>query len=205
MYIEMIDLLRCPRDHEETWLVAAFTKMEARFVIEGKLGCPVCSASYSIEKGIADLRESISPRSRDRSQGESVDADLAMRIAAMLGLTRPNTLVSISGGEAALATVISELTECRVVALDPPVALCDTDKVARVLAGSRIPLASSSLDGLLVTGTADRLSDASRVLKPGGRLVTGTNAPLPAGFRELARDDLYVVAESVGPIVRLSR
>ena len=32
----MIDLLRCPREHEETWLVAAFNRMEGRFIVEGK-------------------------------------------------------------------------------------------------------------------------------------------------------------------------
>ena len=55
MHIELIDLLRCPREHEETWLVAAFTRIQDRVVSEGRLGCPVCSAAYPIESGIANF------------------------------------------------------------------------------------------------------------------------------------------------------
>lgn len=206
MYIELIDLLRCPRNHEEIWLVAAFSDMDGRFVVDGKLGCPVCSASYRIENGIADLRDpaaSLLPRVERATVDD--DADLVMRIAAMLGLTRPNSLIALSGAEAILSQELSELTECRVVALDSAETIGDSEKVARVRAGFRIPLAMSSLDGLLITGSAGRLSDASRVLKPGGRLVANVGFPLPAGFNELARDEHYFAAESVGPIVTLSR
>jgi uncharacterized protein YbaR (Trm112 family) len=211
MYIELIDLLRCPRDHEETWLVAAFTKMDGRYVVTGALGCPACSASYAIEKGIADLRDHPSGGVRI-AEADPIDdvparntTDSALRVAAMLGLTRPDSLIALRGREAALAVELSELTECRVIALDPADSLYDTERVARVLAGGRIPLAESSLDGIVLTAGPARPDDAARVLKPTGRLVVSADAMVPAGFRELARDSTYIVAESVGPLVQLSR
>ena len=55
MFIELIDLLRCTKPHDETWLVAAFNTVSNRFVQEGKLGCPTCSAEYWIRDGVGDF------------------------------------------------------------------------------------------------------------------------------------------------------
>ena len=56
MFIELVDALRCPRTHEESWLVLAASRIEARHIQEGALGCPVCRAEYPIRDGIVDLR-----------------------------------------------------------------------------------------------------------------------------------------------------
>ena len=55
MFIEMIDLLRCVNAHEDTWLVASFSEVTNRIVTRGTLGCPVCSAEYPIQDGVADF------------------------------------------------------------------------------------------------------------------------------------------------------
>jgi len=207
MYIELIDLLRCPREHDDTWLVAAFTKMDGRFIVTGKLGCPVCNSTFAIEKGRADLRL---PDARD--QGEHAaksltghDPDSAVRLAAMLGLTRPGSLAVLSGAESSLARAVSELTDCRVIVLDPSDAIPDSERIAGIFAGRRIPLAAASVDGIVTTDSGAGLSDAVRVLKPGGRLVTSIQFALPPNCRELARDESYIVAELVGPLLKLSR
>src|SRR2546430_12044415 len=51
----MIDLLRCVNEHEDTWLVASFRQITNRMVIEGTLGCPICSAEYEIVNGVPDF------------------------------------------------------------------------------------------------------------------------------------------------------
>ena len=55
MFIELIDQLRCINEHPDTWLVASFQTVSNRFVLEGSLGCPSCSAQYPIHEGIADF------------------------------------------------------------------------------------------------------------------------------------------------------
>ena len=55
MFIELVDALRCPRTHEESWLVLAASRIEARHIQEGALGCPVCHAEYSIRGGVVDF------------------------------------------------------------------------------------------------------------------------------------------------------
>jgi len=202
MHIELIDLLRCPREHEETWLVAALNAVQDRYVIKAKLGCPVCGATYFIRNGIADLRQEESVTSGDESISSGTDA--AMRIAAFLNLTRPGSLVALEGRYANLARAISEMTECRVIALNPSSPLDDSEQAASVLCDSRFPLATASLDGIALS--QDKLiADVARVLKSWGRVVVGAATNLPAGLMEIARDENAIIAESIGTIVPLRR
>ena len=55
MFIELTDHLRCPADHEESYLVLLPDRMEERSVREGRLGCPVCGRTYTLADGILDL------------------------------------------------------------------------------------------------------------------------------------------------------
>ncbi len=202
MHIEMIDLLRCPKEHEETWLVAAFTKIDDRFVIEAKLGCPVCNANYVISDGIADLRPERTERPGPRANED--DPESAMRVAAFLNLTVPNSLVVLEGTYATHARQIAEMTQCRVIVLNPDRAVKESETVGLVLADSRIPLASNSVHGVAIEKET-LLNDAARVLRPRARITTPTTNELPAGMMELARDDHDIVGESVGPVVTLRR
>ncbi len=209
MYIELIDLLRCPRVHEESWLVAAFYKMQDRFVIDGRLGCPVCSATYSISDGVADFREEKAdfvPHGQAAHVNNSEDE--AMRAAAMLGLIKPGSVAVLVGSDADLAGQVSELTQARVLALNSATRQSEErENVAAVLSSTRFPFAEASIDGVMLgRGTAaSAVAESVRVLKPGGRLVADAGLVLSGSLRELARDDRYVVAESTGPLLTLSR
>ena len=203
MFIETIDLLRCPREHEETWLVAAFTKMNGRFVVEGSLGCPICEATYVISNGIADFTGESSPRAT-MSNNESDDPEQAIRLAAFLNLVRPGSTVVLEGDQAVHAGAIANITQCRVIVLNPSHDVIETEQTSTIHAGDRIPLGTSTVDGVAATSAAI-IADAARVLKPGSRLVAPASFPLHPGLTELARDDTSIVAEAAGPLIRLSR
>lgn len=206
MYIELIDLLRCPRVHPDSWLVAAFSRMDGRFVVEGKLGCPVCSATYRIRDGIADLTEAEYESTHVGTGLGPPDEEGAMRAAALLGLTKPNALVVLAGDAAFLAQQVSDLAEARVIALEPAARIVESEKVAVVLTDARLPFAPTSVDGIMLDeSTTAFASDASRVLRQGGRLIVPQGTPLPAGFRQLAADDMEIVAEFIGELISLSR
>ena len=208
MHIELIDLLRCPRDHADSWLVAAFNRIENRFVIEGKLGCPVCSATYFIRDGVADLRETGEPVSATQAKPNSTGSgqEAAMRAAALLNLTKPNSLVILAGNSAHLSDEVSRLAEARVIALNPTTSVDETERVAVVLKGTRLPFARSSIYVLCLDETAAAfVEDASRVLRQGGRLIAPASTALSHAFRELARDENEIVAESIGELISLSR
>ena len=199
MHIELIDLLRCPKDHEETWLVAALTAVQDRFVIKAKLGCPVCGVSYSIPNGVADLR--IQPGDHSPSH-TTTDSDDAVRIAALLNLTRPGAVAVLEGDHAAVAQNVSDMTESRIIAINPAAGVEDSETVAAVLCDARIPLASDSVIGV-VCESASIIQDVPRVLRNGGRALLPAAAVIPAGLTEITRDDRNVLVESVGTIVEL--
>src|SRR3954463_6973497 len=101
MFIELVDALRCPRTHEESWLVASATRMDARHIVSGTLGCPVCLAEYPIEEGVVDFREE---RGAVAPVGDDVSADDAMRIAAMLDLADAKGFAVLLGAWGSIAS-----------------------------------------------------------------------------------------------------
>jgi uncharacterized protein YbaR (Trm112 family) len=210
VYIELIDLLRCPNDHDESWLVAAFNKMEGRFVIEGKLGCPVCNASYPITTGIADMRGDAlpDPETSDAGRSSVEDEATALRIAAMLGLTRAGSIAVLVGVSPDIPGIVAEMTSTRVIGVNPTSAVHDEkENVALVYSGARLPFASASVDGIMLSSNASTgdVQEAVRVLATGGRLVAPATVELAGNLRELARDEHHIVAEFTGPLLSLSR
>ncbi|MFN2602714.1 MAG: hypothetical protein ABR582_08175 [Gemmatimonadaceae bacterium] len=201
MYIEFIDLLRCPEPHEESQLVAAFNRVDGRHVIDAKLGCPVCAAEFFIRDEVAifdDVTAFPPPILLDDSYG--------MRISAFLDLIAPGKVVLIAGDFARIATSVAKSSGARVISLNSPSAAHLIDDVAEIRASSRIPLASNSLDGIALDeshSTPDFLTEAARLLKSGGRLYKKSSAQLPPQFRELAAGDQEVVGELVGALVTL--
>lgn len=229
MHIELIDLLRCPRQHEDSWLVASFARMEGRLVVEGTLGCPVCGEQYPIRDGIPEFdppEQKISGKAREQAAARypipgtrypvpvtrpatgEPGAEHAMQMAAMLSLTRPGALAVLQGETSRYASEVRNLVAARVIALNPPGGVVDDQEgIACVQCSGAIPLAARSADGVALDASAapSLVSDAGRVLRQGGRLVVAAGTPLPPVFRELARDARYVVAELTGELVRLSR
>jgi len=207
LFIELIDLLRCPREHEETWMVAAFNKMNGRFVVSGKLGCPVCHANYAIEDGIPDLRTDPFFVALVDTPPRRVATDEAERLAAFLNLAREGATVLLAGHHADAARSVAELTMTRTFTIrpHPVVAHADSELIATVLAGTRLPFATSSIDGIAIDDDQFSMAEISRVLKPGGRFVAPSATELAGNIRELARDENFVVAEAVGPLLNLRR
>jgi uncharacterized protein YbaR (Trm112 family) len=205
MHIEFIDLLRCPNLHEDSWLVAAFYRLDGRSVVEGKLGCPVCGAEFLIQDGVAvfdDVRPQVQFASPDERASDGT------LIAALLDLSRPGMLALLAGECARDAEAVSELTGARIVALNSPGRVFGSDGVAQVRARSPIPLAAQSLNAIALDethATSTMLAEAARLLRPRGRLLLRGDAELSQQFHELARDSNQVVAELVGELVPLRR
>ena len=97
MFIELIDVLRCPHAHEESWLVLLSGRIDGRDVMEGVLGCPVCEAEYPVADGVVRFAQ----RSGSAVAGPSSEED-ALRLAALLDLADPRgyAIVTNLWGEA---------------------------------------------------------------------------------------------------------
>ena len=145
MFTELIDQLRCPNAHEDSWLVATSTRTGSRHILDGKLGCPVCKATFDIVDGEALF--TVAPVLRSTI---TLDDDAAMRLAAQLHLVEAPQPVMLTGqwsrAVAPLRRIVPTVTifvgdATSVIALDAQVSLLR-------LPASRIPLATGTLRGL---------------------------------------------------------
>jgi hypothetical protein len=209
VFIELIDLLRCIRPHDETWLVASFNKVNNRFVEEARLGCPSCSAEYWIRGGVADFSEEVVlPKCEDERKAASHRREeLATRAGAYLEATEPGATVVLGGLWAHAAQELSEMAEIRVVGINAPSEVKESETVGLVSVGSEIPLAARSVLGVALDAwfPAKIVESAVRVVRPGGRIVGPAAMKTPSELSILAHDDKYWVAQKAPEVVTISR
>jgi hypothetical protein len=209
VFIELIDLLRCINGHDDTWLVASFETVSNRFVLEASLGCPSCSAQYPIHEGIADFSAGASLPSceAERAAASHRREELATRAGAYLEATEPAATIALGGVWAYAAQELSEMAEVRVLALNAPSEVKESQTVALLRVGSEIPVAPGSLLGVALDAwfPAKIVASAVKTVRPGGRIVGPTVIPPPDGLAVLAHDDTYWVAQKAPDVVKLSR
>lgn len=202
MFIELVDALRCPRPHEESWLVVAADRLVARHILEGTLGCPVCSAEYPIRDGVVDFSGGMHypvPPSAPPSAAQ------ATRLAAFLGLDDALGFATLMGDWGAHAIELRGMVECPLVLVDPPQDVEAAPGLSILRTAGPLPLAVGSTRGIAIDVTdlhgahPERLASAVRATRAGGRAVAHSSLPLPAGLRELARDPALWVAEREAP------
>ena len=199
MFVELIDRLRCPNDHADTWLVATASRTAHRHLIDATLGCLECDAEYEVRDGDVFFGAPVASEAMPDSEAD------AMRVAALLNLQERGLYV-LDGGWASLASAVQGILDVDLLLADPASAAASAGQGTLRGIGDRWPLAAASLHGIaLDRATPARTADAVRVLRAAGRLVAPVSAALPAGVRELARDERHWVAEKVGDVILLSR
>ena len=193
MFIELVDALRCPRPHEESWLVVAAERLVARHIVAGTLGCPVCAAEYPIRDGIVDFSGGAA---RPVAAAIPPSAEQAVRLAALLALDDAQGFAVLLGEWGAHAIELRGLVECPLVLVDPPDDVEAAPGLSIIRTGGSLPIAAGSARGVAVdAGHPERVASAVTVTRSGGRVLAPAAAPLPAGLRELARDTAGWVAE----------
>ncbi len=195
MFIELVDSLRCLEAHDETWLVAAVTRMDGRHVAEGVLGCPICRREYPIRDGIAWFTATAPDAEHLTRVGQTADSDRIMRAGALLGLTDVGGIVCVDAAWSDCADALAELGPAHVVVLNATVDSA-ADRVSVLAVDDRLPLARGSVRAAAVGDASSGLvAPAVESLRAGARLVGPANAPVPDGVTELVRDDHVWVGE----------
>ena len=166
-HIELVDLLRCPRVHAESWLVATAERMVGRDIVEGQLGCPVCEAVYPITGGAVLFTPATVPE--PRAAGEDV-----LRTAALLNLAEPGGVVVLVGAWSVYARPLATVVDAHVLVIDP---LDRVDGVSAIYAGGAIPLAAGSVRA----AATDAPEAVVPVLRPGGRVLAPATVGVPPG------------------------
>jgi uncharacterized protein YbaR (Trm112 family) len=169
LFIELTDHLRCPADHQESFLVLLPDQMEGRSVIAGHLGCPVCGRTYEIKNGAVDFGDA--PDWSD--QGHTVlDAGA---VNALTGLHGPGGYLTLVGNVASMWRETAQLNPgVALVAVNPPTGIDEAPAIS-VLRAARLPLKKGSMRGVVLGRTygsnPDWISEAARAVLPGLRVV----------------------------------
>ena len=200
MFIELVDFLRCLSPHEDTWLVAAVTRMDGRHIVDGTLGCPVCRREYPIASGVAWFtdREPAVDDLACLTTAPRPDDEQVMRAAALLGLTEPGGIIALGGSWSRFADAAAELGATHVVVLNAQPSETSAQEVSSLVVETTLPFSSGALRaaafGTELAGPR-LLTAAARALRSRGRLIAPANAPVPEDVEILARDDTDWVAE----------
>jgi uncharacterized protein YbaR (Trm112 family) len=192
MFVELIDHLRCPRPHEETWLVASSTRTDSRTIMEGVLGCPICRAEYPVSNGIADFGQP--PRPTTVLPPDEAEA---LRLAALLDLTDARGYVILVGELGAHARLVQRFSDVQLLLVNPPTGLQMGAGVSGLTTNDVLPLAAGSARAAALgdVATIDDLRSTVDSVRPGGRIVAPVALDVPADVAELARDERRWVGE----------
>lgn len=182
MFIELTDHLRCPADHDESFLVLLPDRVEGRSVIEGQLGCPVCGRTFVLSDGVLDTGDMAEPRAFTPS---ALDAEA---LTALVGLSGPGGYLTLVGSVADIWKDIAALNPgVALVAVNPGPEVADAPGIS-VLHSGRIPLKSRSMRGVVLGRPyGDDLhwvGEGARVVLPGLRIV-GEGADPPGDMIDL--------------------
>ena len=209
MYIELVDSLRCVAAHEETWLVAAVTRMDGRHIVDGTLGCPICRREYAVRGGVGWFTQR-----QPSGNGESLttpapaaDDDETIRAAALLGLTDAGGIVVLGGSWTRHADSVAQLGAAHVVVLNADATASSSQEVSSLFVDDALPFGTATVRAIAVDGelaTPSLLDSAVEKLRSRGRLVGPAPVATPRGVTELARDETDWVGERAvatsGPI-----
>jgi uncharacterized protein YbaR (Trm112 family) len=194
MHIVVTDILTCPVCGPTHGLILRADRIADRRVEAGAFGCPNCRRQYPIHEGVAGLFvDGDDTTAGDDASTAGADADDALRIAALLGLTESSGFALIMGPAARNAAAVSALADGFEIIADARHA-DPAAGVSRVRIGTQVPLFGERLRGVWLSGgSADALlEESARVLHPLGRIVLEP-APGDAETR-LASAGLRVVA-----------
>lgn len=208
MFIELVDVLRCPNPHAETWLVLAADEMDGRDIMSGTLGCPICHTEFRIVDGVARFDEGAAIR----GNSQLPDEDEAVRLAALLDLTDLRGYAILVGETGRHAPLLRAMTDVPLMVVDSPSPVGMGLGVSGLTtpASGLLPLASGSARAVALddSATPEQLADAVRVLAQGGRLLAPLRLVVGVGLSELARDERHWLAErasTTSGVISLSR
>ena len=195
MLVDLLEHLRCPNQHADSWLVATALRTADRHILEGTLGCPVCGAEFAIRDGVASFGPEDPPPSAE------AQADIGgetFRLAALLAASDRGGLYVLGGAWGELAHALSDLLDesrrARLMLVSPPRGVVGWSTLRG--AGDTLPLATGSASGVAIDrASVPFVQSAVLVLGSKGRLVAPAATPLPAGIMLLARDDRHWVGE----------
>ncbi len=203
MFLELTDLLTCPRCGPQHGLVLLVEEVQERRVRRGWLGCPRCRTDFRVDGGVADLR--LDRESADAARHPVSEDELALKIVALSGLGRERGYLLLGDRLGQAAPSVAQLApELEIIAVsrEPPLEeRGDADRLSWIVSDVHYPLLEYRLQGVVIAPGNDRevTAAAARRVAVGGRLVI-----FDAGgedLEEVERAGLTILAAEGGTAV----
>ena len=180
MFVELLDKLRCPHDHEDNPLVVTTSVTHERYIVEGTLGCSVCLAEYRVHKGVMDMEGDFPVFSLTQ---DAFSEEKTMRAAALLGLDERGGLYLVDlMGQFSVSSYLDMSPDSQFVAMSvmsrnqhAMMSICGRPNV--------LPFATGCMRGIAFDWDVSDslLQSAVKTLAPGGRLGRAGAHPVPKG------------------------
>lgn len=187
MFIELVEYLRCPSEHDETHLVLVPEEMVGRDVRHGSIGCPFCRSEYPIVDGIADFGDAVGS---ERATNFEVTLPDPRVVQALIGLASPGGYVALVGSATRSASPLAELMGgVHFVGVNPPPDVEASPVLSPVRATRSMPVRSAAMRGVVVGvehAQAPWLEEGVRVLLNRQRLVLLRDGGDVSGTERLA-------------------
>lgn len=193
MFVEIVDSLRCPRVHEDSWLVLSADVTHDRDVLEGVLGCPVCHAEFPVHNGVAHFEDGAEVK---LPVSIPPDTEQAMRLAAFLELTDARGFALLCGEWASHASAVGLVAPTPLLLVNPANGTSTGGGISALVAVGSVPLApGSALAAAVDAASGISLASITTAVRPGGRILAPASMEVPPGVRELVRDESVWVGE----------
>ena len=192
MFIELTEILRCPRGHPESYLVAAPIVMDGRRIVRGVVGCPECRAEFPIVDSVAYFgAPDASRRGAAGASARPAPEYEAPGLAAFLNLDGPGGYAALVGRAARFGPRMPALIPgVHFVAVNPPAGVVPGEMLSVLESPFGLPFKSSNLRAVALGADcagAPWLGEAVRVLLPGLRLMVEDERVGGEGLTDLAR------------------
>jgi uncharacterized protein YbaR (Trm112 family) len=197
MFIEITEILRCPRQHEESYVICGPVTMEGRDVVRGGIVCPACRAEYPIVDRIAFFGPPDEPVQGARAAAAS--SLTAEAVVTFLDLQGEGGYVVTVGAAGRLGPALgAALPGVGIVAVNPPAGTAPSDGLSVIVSPRALPVRAKSVRAVVVGGDAAAgpwLDASVAALLPGLRIVVEDQAASPAGITRLAAGGGVFVGE----------
>ena len=225
MFLEVTEILRCPRAHDESFVVCVAYAMDGRQVARGVIGCPVCREEFPIRDGVLDFTEgtgaqghggtdvpahrrtgaptdeSGTPARRHAGthSGEPAGTLTAEATATFLALEGRGGYVLLAGSAARLARDLAALVPgVHLLCVNAPLEAERVPECSYVASLGGFPIKTAQVRGVVLGADCVAepwLAEGVRVLLHGLRLVAEDERASPPGIVELARGAGVLVGE----------
>jgi uncharacterized protein YbaR (Trm112 family) len=197
VFIELTEVLKCPRDHPESYLVCVPAEMDGRSVVRGGLGCPACGAEYAILDGVAYFGPRAEP-----PRAEPPGALTAEALASFVALEGSGGYALLVGSVARLLPELAAgVPLVHWVGVNPPRGSARGAGFSLLVSPRALPVKTGSVRAVGIGADhalAPWLEDGARTLLEGLRFVAETGGQPPPGIEPLARAAGVVVGEKRG-------